>query len=88
MATWGPQKGRLGLKKGAIPGRGEHFPEYAKNHWGKVSQFFKIWEFESLMKFNSASVFGIWDVEVLTIWRETFLNVKRKSTQLKGIVSQ
>ena len=28
----------------------------------------------------------IWDGEVLTAWRETFLNVKRSSTQLKGIV--
>ena len=39
------------------------------------------------MKFNSTLVFATWDGEVLTTWRETFLNVKRNSTQLKGIVS-
>ena len=39
------------------------------------------------MKFNSRCVVTIWDWEVLTTWRETFLNVKRNSTQLKGIVS-
>ena len=39
------------------------------------------------MKFNSACVFSIWDREVLTAWRKSLLNVKRKSTQLKGIVS-
>ena len=39
------------------------------------------------MKFNSRRVAAIWDWEVLTTWRETFLNVKRNSTQLKGIVS-
>ena len=32
-------------------------------------------------------VFVIWDGEVLATWRETFLSVKRNSTQLKGIVS-
>ena len=39
------------------------------------------------MKFNSRRVVTIWDLEVITTWRETFLNVKRNSTQLKGIVS-
>ena len=39
------------------------------------------------MKFNPARVFAIWDGEVLTTLRESFLNVKRNSTQLKGIVS-
>ena len=39
------------------------------------------------MKFNSARVVAIWNGEVLTTWRETFLNVKRNSTQLKGILS-
>ena len=24
-------------------GRGERFPEFAKNHWGKVSHLFRIW---------------------------------------------
>ena len=35
------------------------------------------------MKFNYAHAFAFWD----TTWREIFLNVKRNSTQLKGIVS-
>ena len=39
------------------------------------------------MKLNSARVFAIWDGKVLTTWRETFLNVKRNSTQFIGIVS-
>ena len=39
------------------------------------------------MKFNSALVFAIWDGEVFTTWRETFLKIKRNSTKLKGIVS-
>ena len=39
------------------------------------------------MKFNSAHVVAIWNGEVLTTWRETFLNVKRNSTQLKGTLS-
>ena len=39
------------------------------------------------MKFNSARVVAIWNGEVLTTWRETFLNVKRNSTQLKGTLS-
>ena len=39
------------------------------------------------MKFNSAHVFAIWNLEVSTTWRETFLSVKRISTQSKGIVS-
>ena len=39
------------------------------------------------MKFNSRRVVTIWDWEVITTWRETFLNVKMNSTQLKGIVS-
>ena len=39
------------------------------------------------MKFNSVCVVAIWDGEVLTTWRETFLNVKRNNTQLKGNVS-
>ena len=39
------------------------------------------------MKFNSRRDAAIWDWEVLTTWRETFLNVKMNSTQLKEIVS-
>ena len=39
------------------------------------------------MKFNSARVVAIWAGEVISTWRETFLNIKRNSTQLKGIVS-
>ena len=39
------------------------------------------------MKFKSVCVVTIWDGEVLTTLRETFLNVKSNSTQLKGIVS-
>jgi len=39
------------------------------------------------MKFNSARVVTITIGEALTTWRETFLNVKRNSTQLKGILS-
>ena len=39
------------------------------------------------MKLNSARVVAIWDGEVLTTWREAFLNVKGSITQLKGIVS-
>ena len=42
---------------------------------------------KSLMKFSFVRVFEISDWEVLTTWRKTFLNVKRNSTQLKGIVS-
>ena len=61
--------------------RGEHFPEFAKNHWGKVPNSWDLGK--SSMKFNSARVVAIWDGEVLT----TFLNVRRNSTQLKGIVS-
>ena len=38
-------------------------------------------------KFNSTRVVEIWNGVVLTTRRETFLNVKRNSTQLKGIVS-
>ena len=39
------------------------------------------------MKFNSRRVVTIWDWEVITTWRETFLHVKMNSTQSKGIVS-
>ena len=39
------------------------------------------------MKLNSARIFMIWDGEVLATWRETFLNVKRIRTELKGMVS-
>ena len=39
------------------------------------------------MKFKSTRVFVIWDGEVSATWRETFLNVKRIRTELKGIVS-
>ena len=39
------------------------------------------------MKFNSARVDTIWKGKVLTTWTETFINVKRNSTKLKGIVS-
>ena len=42
---------------------------------------------KSFMKFNSVRVVTIWNGEVLTTWRETFLNIKKNSTQLKGIVS-
>ena len=44
---------------------------------------------KSSMKFNSERVVSVWlwVWEVLTTWRETFLNVKRNSTQLKDIVS-
>ena len=39
------------------------------------------------MKFNSRRVVTIWDWEVITTWRETFLNVKINITQSKAIVS-
>ena len=39
------------------------------------------------MNFNSACVVTIRDRVVLTTWRKNFLNVKRNSTPLKGIVS-
>ena len=39
------------------------------------------------MNFISRRVVTIWDLEVLTTWRETVLNVNRNSIQLKGIVS-
>ena len=39
------------------------------------------------MKSNFVRVFAIWDGEVLTTWRKTFLNIKRNSTQLKDMVS-
>ena len=60
--------------------RGEHSPEFAKNYWEKVSHF--LGSGEEFMKFRSVCVFAIWDGEVLTAWRKTFLNVKRNSTQL------
>ena len=40
-----------------------------------------------MIKLNSARVVAIWDGEVLTTWREAFLNLKWIITQLKGIVS-
>ena len=44
--------------------RGEHFPEFAKNHWGKGPNFWDLGK--SSMKFNSVRVVAIWDGEVLT----------------------
>ena len=64
-----PQSG-VGSMQGANKGRGEHFPEFAKNHWGKVPIFWDLGK--SSMKFNSACVVTIWD------GGETFLNVKSK----------
>ena len=54
--------------------RGEHFPEFAKNHWGKVPNFWDLGK--SLMKFNSARVVVIWDGEVLTTLRGNFSECK------------
>ena len=54
--------------------RGEHFPEFAKNHWGKVPNFRDLGK--SLMKFNSARLVAIWDREVLTTWRGNFSECK------------
>ena len=54
--------------------RGEHFPEFAKNHWGKVPNFWDLGK--SSMKFNSAHVVAIWDGEVLTTWRGNFSECK------------
>ena len=51
-------------------------------------KFFNFWDLgKSSMKFNSVRFVAIWNGEVWSTWRETFLNVKRNSTQLKGIVS-
>ena len=54
--------------------RGEHFPEFAKNHWGKVPIFWDLGK--SLMKFNSVRVVAIRDGEVLTTWRGNFSECK------------
>ena len=54
---------------------GEKFP----NFLGSGEEFDDI-------QFN-ACFLATWDGEVLTTWRETFLNVRRKRTQLKNIVS-
>ena len=56
---------------------------------GKLGKSFPIfWVLgKILMKFNSRRVVTILDWEVITTWRETFLNVMMNSTQSKGIVS-
>ena len=54
--------------------RGEHFPELAKNHWGKVPNFWDLGK--SSMKFNSTHVVAIWDGEVLITWRGNFSEFK------------
>ena len=59
--------------------------EFWKNPWGKVRLFWDLGK--SSKKLNSALAVAIWDGEMLTTWREAFLNVKWIRTQLKGIVS-
>ena len=54
--------------------RGEHFPEFTKNHWGKVPNFWDLGK--SSMKFNSARVVAILDGEVVTAWRGNFSECK------------
>ena len=54
--------------------RGEHFPEFAKNHLGKVPNFRDLGK--SSMKFNSTRVVAIWDGEVLTTWKGNFSECK------------
>ena len=41
----------------SVDSRGEHFPEFAKNHWGKVPNFWDLGK--SSMKFNSTRVVAI-----------------------------
>ena len=48
--------------------------EFAKNHWGKVPNFWDLGK--SLMKFNSTHVVAICDGEVLTTWRGNFSEYK------------
>ena len=79
------RKVAIALPRFAVLCRGEHFPEFAKNHWGKVPNFWDLGK--SLMKFNSARVVAIWDGEMLTTWRNIFLYLKRNSTQFQRIYS-